>query len=139
VKSFTESLAKETGIQVRILPQSPSDEILRLMGNARISLGIGLTDGSPISLLEAMIMGAFPIQSDTISTAEWIQDGQNGLLVPAEEPEVIAKAIQRALTDDELVDRAGVINSKIADERLDEAVIRPRMIEAYKRAAAHRR
>jgi glycosyltransferase involved in cell wall biosynthesis len=105
------------------------------MGRARIAIGIGLTDGTPISMLEAMIMGAFPIQADTISTAEWIGDGKNGLLVPAEQTEVIASAIQRALIDDELVELAAKLNTDIADQRLDQKSIVPRIIEMYKKAA----
>jgi glycosyltransferase involved in cell wall biosynthesis len=135
VKSAAERLARETGIQISILPPSPSDEIAKLMGRARIAIGIGLTDGSPISLLEAMIMGAFPVQANTISTAEWIRDGENGLLVPAEQPEAIAVAIQRASTDDELVEHAAKLNTAIADERLDQEKLRPRIIEMYKKAA----
>ena len=135
VKSAAQSLAKDTGIAINILPPSPNDEIVKLMGRARIAIGIGLTDGSPISLLEAMIMGAFPIQADTVSTAEWIRDGENGFLVPAEQPETIAIAIQRALIDDELVEQAGELNTSIADERLDQEKLRPRIIEIYKKAA----
>jgi glycosyltransferase involved in cell wall biosynthesis len=135
VQSCAERLASETGIKVSILPQSPSDEIIKLMGRARIAIGIGLTDGSPVSLLEAMMMGAFPIQADTVSTTEWIRDGENGFVVPAEEPKTIAGAIQRALVEDELVERAAKLNTIIADERLDQEVLRPRIIELYKKAA----
>ena len=88
---------KKPAFESRILPPSPNDEIIKLMGRSRIAIGIGLTDGSPVSLLEAMIMGAFPIQADTVSTGEWIRDGENGFLVPAEEPASIAQAIQRAI------------------------------------------
>jgi glycosyltransferase involved in cell wall biosynthesis len=137
VKSAAERLAKQTGIRISILPPSPSDEIAKLMGRARIAIGIGLTDGSPISLLEAMIMGAFPIQADTVSTAEWIRDGENGLLVPPEQPQTIAAAIQRALTDDQLVERAAELNSAIADQRLDQEKLRPRIIDMYRKAAGH--
>ena len=86
-------------------------------------------------MLEAMIMGAFPIQSDTVSTAEWIRDGENGLLVPPEQPEVIAQAIQRALTDHKLVERAAEINADIAARQLNQEMIRPRVIEIYKKCA----
>jgi glycosyltransferase involved in cell wall biosynthesis len=82
-----------------------------------------------------MIMGAFPVQANTISTAEWIRDGENGLLVPAEQPEAIAVAIQRASTDDELVERAAELNIAIADQRLDQEKLRPQIIEMYKKAA----
>lgn len=135
VRNVAESIAKETNIPVSVVPPSANDEIIKLMGRSRIAIGIGLTDGSPVSLLEAMIMGGFPIQSDTVSTAEWIRDGENGFLVPPENPQAIAKAIQRALADDELVERAAELNKTIAAERLDQDVTRPRIIELYKKAA----
>lgn len=136
VAARAKELSKETGIRVSVLPQSPNDEIVKLMGRSRISIGVALTDGSPVALLEAMIMGAFPIQTDTVSTGEWIRDGENGLLVPAEAPAKIARAIRRALVDDELVDRAADLNKAIADERLDQARLQPRIIDIYKKCAS---
>jgi len=135
VRQHAENLAQDIGIKLSVLPQSHSHEIVKLMGRARIAIGIGLADGTPVAMLEAMIMGAFPVQSDTVSTAEWIRDGENGLLVPPEQPEAIARAIQRALSDDELVEKAARINADIAAERLDQDVIRPRVIEIYKQIA----
>ena len=135
VKSRAEDLAKEAGIQISVLPPSPNDAIVKLMGRSRIAIGIGLTDGSPVSLLEAMIMGAFPIQADTVSTGEWIRHGENGFLVPAEEPATIAQTIQRALSDDELVERAAELNKLIADRRLDQEALRPQIIQMYKKCA----
>ena len=135
VKSRAEALAKEAGLQISVLPPSPNDEIIKLMGRSRIAIGVGLTDGSPVSLLEAMIMGAFPIQTDTVSTGEWIRDGQNGFLVPAEGPASIAKAFQRALIDDELVEGAAKINKVIAEQRLDHKNLRPQIVDMYKKAS----
>ena len=135
VKQRAENLAKETGLHISILPPSPNDEIIKLMGRARIAIGIGLTDGSPVSLLEAMIMGAFPIQADTVSTGEWIRDGENGFLVPPAEPASIAQAIQRALIDDDLVKGAAKLNTIIADQRLDQKALRPQIIDMYKKCA----
>jgi glycosyltransferase involved in cell wall biosynthesis len=135
VRQHAENLAQDTGIKLSVLPQSHSHEVVKLMGRARIAIGIGLADGTPVAMLEAMIMGAFPIQSDTVSTAEWIRDGENGLLVPSEQPDVIARAIQRALTDHKLVERAAKINADIAAKQLDQEIIRPRVIEIYKKCA----
>lgn len=135
VKQRADELAKEAGLHISVLPPSPNDEIIKLMGRARIAIGVGLTDGSPISLLEAMIMGAFPIQADTVSTGEWIRNGENGFLVPAEDPASIAQAIQRALIDDELVERAAELNKCIADQRLDQRTLRPQIIDMYKKAS----
>lgn len=58
-------MSKRTGIPVRLLTQSPHDDILRIMGGARIAISVGIRDGVPNAMLEAMVMGAFPIQSDT--------------------------------------------------------------------------
>jgi len=136
IKLLAAWLARQTGLTVRIIPQSSHIEIIKLMGRARIAIGLSVSDGTPNSMLEAMTLGALPIQSDTISTGEWITDGVNGLLVPPENPDRVAAALRRALVDDELVDRAAQINSQIALERLDYALIQPRVQALYEQVAA---
>jgi glycosyltransferase involved in cell wall biosynthesis len=123
------------GLQVRILPRSPHGEVLRLFGNARIAIGVNATDGVPNAMLEAMTLGAFPIQSDTQSTSEWITDGANGLLVHPGDPTHIAGAILRALSDDALVERAAELNSHLIFERLDVSIVRPRVVQMYESIA----
>jgi hypothetical protein len=119
VRMAAELMSRRTGIPVEFVPFSPHDDIMRLHGQARISMGIGISDGIPSSLLEAMAMGAFPIQSDTSCAAEWITHGETGMLVPGEDPSSAAEALRLALTDDGLVDRAAVLNGEIARQRLD--------------------
>ncbi len=126
-----------TGLRIRVLPEHrPYEEILNLIGSARMAIGIGMTDGTPQAMLEAMVMGAFPIQSNTADTRGWIEEGKNGLLVPPEDADSIAAAIRRAVADDEMVDRAAEINSQLTRERIDRSVIQPQVIEMYKRVAA---
>lgn len=123
-------------LRIEVLPRSPHAQLLRLFGTARLALGVNATDGVPNAMLEAMTMGAFPIQSDTESTGEWIADGENGLLVQAGEPSGLARAIRRALLDDDLVNRAAVLNAEILDQRLDIGVIKPRVIAMYESIGA---
>lgn len=136
VRHAAEDVSRITGLRITILPYCPHDEVLKLLGRARIAIGVSVTDGTPVSMLEAMIMSAFPIQSDTISTAEWISDGENGLLVPPENPQMIAAAIRRAVSDDALIDKAAEINGRLVAERLDYSVIQPQVIALYKKVAA---
>ena len=84
-------------------------------------------------------MGSFPIQSNTSCLGELLQDGESGMLVHPEDPEAIAAALRRAVTDDDLVDRAAGINSRIAAERLDRSVIRPQVVQMYERIATQAR
>jgi glycosyltransferase involved in cell wall biosynthesis len=136
VKIAAELMSRRTNIPVEFVPFSSHDEIMRLHGQARISLGVSISDGIPSSLLEAVAMGSFPIQSDTSCANEWIVDGTTGFIVPGEDPQGVAEAIARAATDDALVDRAAALNAELADERLDAARVRPRVVEMYEKVAA---
>lgn len=128
-------LQRIDGVAVTVLPYSVPDELVALMGRARIAIAVNVSDGTPNAMLEAMIMGALPIQSDTVSTAEWISDGENGLLVGPEDADGIEAALRRALADDDLVNRAAQRNAALTDERVDYAVVAPRVVELYRRVA----
>ncbi len=119
-------LQASTGLRIRVLPRSPHGEVVNLFGRSRLAIGINDTDGVPNAMLEAMTMGAFPIQSDTQSTTEWIHNEENGLLVDPSQPSGISAAIRRGLQDDALVDRAAEFNLQLVLKRLDLGVVKPR-------------
>ncbi len=135
-KIAAELLTQSTGLPIDIIPYSTHEDMLRLHGRARVSIGLSISDGLPASALEAMVMGSFPIQSNTSCLGELLQDGQSGMLVHPEDAEAVAAALRRAVTDDELVDRAAEINARIAAEYLDRSVTRPQVVEMYQRIAA---
>lgn len=128
-----ELIANDTGLPIDIIPPCSHEDILGLHGRARASIGLSISDGLSTSALEAMIMGSFPIQSDTSCLNELTQDGETALIVPAEDPYAVAQAIRRAVTDDTLVDRAAEINKQTAVERLSHSAIRPQVVEMYRR------
>ena len=92
-------------------------QMLDLFRLSRVHLGVSLSDGVPASLLEAIVTGAFPIQTNTACADQWITDGKTGLLV---NPDIdqISEAIKEALTNDLLVDQAMQLNKEIALKRL---------------------
>jgi glycosyltransferase involved in cell wall biosynthesis len=140
VPHAAEYIAFTTGLRIRVVPEnSPYDEILKLMGSARIAIGVGMTDGTPLSMLEAMVMGAFPIQSNTADVRGWIDDGKNALLVPPEDAAAIAAAIRKAIADDQMVDQAAEINTQITKERIDIGIVKPKVIELYKEITERKR
>ena len=126
------SIQQSGKLNIRVLPRSPYQVILESFGKARIAMGISKTDGAPISMLEAMTMGAFPIQSDTESTAEWLMHETNGMLVDPESVSSIEQALRRALADDTLVDRAAEINLQLVSQKLDTGVVKPKGVAMYK-------
>jgi hypothetical protein len=121
-------------IPIRVLSQGISHgEILALHASARISIGLSISDGISVSLLEAMAMGSFPIQSCTACANEWIEHGVSGMIVPPEDPDIIEIAIRTALSDDELVNRAAEINRRVVQERMGSDRLKQEAIDMYSR------
>jgi hypothetical protein len=58
-----------------------------------------------------MAMGAFPIQTGTSCASEWIQSDSSGAIVSLAIKGDLDDSINRALSDDALVDAAQKINS----------------------------
>jgi glycosyltransferase involved in cell wall biosynthesis len=133
-----EYVSRITGLELRILPHSPHEVLVELLGRARLAISVNVSDGTSNSMLEAMVMGALPIQSDTGSAREWIRDGENGLLVPPEDVNAIEAAIRRAVTEDTLVERAAELNERLTSERISRRVVTPRVIDLYERVATGR-
>ena len=132
IKIAAELLAQTIGIEVKLLNEkTPNEEILTFHGQARISIGLSISDAISTSLLEAMAMGSFPIQSDTSCASEWINDGISGYLVPPEDPEIIEQAIRKALLDDDMVNAAAVINDKKIWQYADYEILRGITLQSY--------
>jgi glycosyltransferase involved in cell wall biosynthesis len=108
--------------------------MLSYFGRARLYMGISISDAISTSVLESMAMGAFPIQTDTSCCDEWFKDGEGGFIVPPDDFDLISERFERALSDDELVDRAAEINWETVKARLDSRVIRRQIAEFYGKA-----
>ena len=127
--------SQDTGVPIDIASERPHVEMLALHGRARVSIGLSLGDGISTSLLEAMVMGSFPVQSTSSCAQEWMADGVNALFVHPNDPDAVAAAVRRALTDDGLVDHADELNQRLARERFDASRIGPQAAALYERAA----
>lgn len=128
-------LSESTGIPIEIIPRCSHDEMLRLHGRAKMSIGLSMGDAASTSMLEAMVMGSFPIQSCTACADEWIKDGISGIIVKPEDPKLVAKAIKRVINDDVLVNKAAELNLNTARLRLDYNSVQKQVIENYEEVA----
>lgn len=106
-------------------------DLFELFARARIVLSPSLSDGTPNVMLEAMAAGALPIMSPIESIKEWIVDGENGLLAHALYPDKIATALQRALTDNALFERAQRLNWEIVRQRADRLKVQEQVVSYY--------
>lgn len=138
VKVAAELAAQDLQVPIDILPPLSHNDLLRHFSAARVYIGLSISDAASTSMLEALALGALPIQSCTACADEWIADGETGLIVPPEDPHAVAAALRRALTDDALVDAAAVRNAQVCAERLDAAAIRAQTVALYERVLKER-
>jgi glycosyltransferase involved in cell wall biosynthesis len=116
------AMAEQDGLDIVIEPflRDHTEALMRL-GRARVVVGLGISDGISTTLLEAMAVGAFPIQGSCSCGDEWIVQGQTGILVSPHDVGALARAIERAITDDELVDTAALRNRETVEKRWNAA------------------
>jgi glycosyltransferase involved in cell wall biosynthesis len=131
VKIKSQLISHDLGLPITILPPQPHEELLKIYGKARISVGLSISDGVPNSLLESMALGAFPIESNTGCANEWVVDGETGFIVQPEDPDRVAEAIRSAITNDNLINQSAEVNYRIAQKRIDNSVIHPQIIALY--------
>ena len=65
---------------------------------SKFFISIPTSDGTSISLLEAMAYGCIPVLSDIPANREWVEDGKNGIIIGRTEPFIMA--IKRGLEFD---------------------------------------
>jgi glycosyltransferase involved in cell wall biosynthesis len=120
---------------LKVLGTITNLEVLKLMGSARLYIGNSTSDGMPNTLLEAIIMGAFPIQSNPGgATSEKIIDGFNGLLI--EEPEDITelrKIILKGISPDLNILKAVTFNFTKRKPQLERNYIQKQILLQYSR------
>lgn len=125
--------ARRTGLDFELLPYGPHEEIWRLHGRSRALIALSMGDGISTSMLEAITMGSFPIQSNTSCADEWLEHGKTGYLVHPEDPEDIEAALRHVVADDALVDAAAEANATVVRTRLELSTVRSEALALYER------
>jgi len=87
--------------------------------NASVYVLPSYREGTPRSVLEAMAMGRPIVTTDAPGCRETVVDGENGFLVPVKDAKALAAAMERFITDPQLIDRMGKRSREIAEEKYD--------------------
>jgi glycosyltransferase involved in cell wall biosynthesis len=94
-------------------------ELPRYFHAADVYVSTALSDGTSISLLEAMSCGLPAIVTNAYGNLEWIEPGLNGWLVPGGDVTALAGALTEAATDPGRRRRFGDASVPIARQRAD--------------------
>lgn len=115
-------LRRMTGLNVTSFRkhQLGHSEMLELFSRSKIYVGVSLSDGLSTSSIEAMSMGAFPVQSDSSCSSEWFREGLSGRSVEGIAPSHVGNLIVEYFRNDEFLETARLINAQIVSRRFRE-------------------
>lgn len=134
-----EALVKgsESADRIRFLGRLDSAALARLLVAADIYVSPSHTDGSSVTLLEAMASGLPSIVSDIPGNQEWITPGRAGEQFRDGDPVGLAAAIGRLAASPETRATMGLNAREIVEERADWRRNRHRLDDAYGLAIRH--
>jgi glycosyltransferase involved in cell wall biosynthesis len=102
--------------------------------DADIYLSSALTDGTSVSLLEAMAHGLPVVVTDAPGNREWVEHDRAGWLARAGDAQAFATGLLRAANlDDQARNRIAVHNRALVEERADWHANARSLLAAYER------
>lgn len=139
VKAMADMIRERDRLDIAIEPYvlSHADALKRLAG-ARVTVGIGISDGIGTTTLEAMALGCFPIVGMTSCAGEWLRQDRDGIIVSPHDVAALERSLRVAVTDDRLVDEAAVRNRLHVEQRWDAARNAREAIAVYEQLLASR-
>ncbi len=117
--------------RIRVVDEIEESELPGLYACADCVISLCETDGTPVSILEAMAVGRPVVALDVPSLREWITP-PGGRLIPAPAADAVAAAVGFFFDDVDRRLRAGVHNVRIVRQRADREVELGRMEAIYR-------
>lgn len=112
----------------------PHGEVLEILRNSVLYLGLSRSDGISTSMLEAMSQGAVPLQSGTACANEWIKTGETGFVLDIEDHASIAEALKFTLQNDEFREHARALNLETIKTKYLSSTVAAECLEFYEAA-----
>ncbi len=125
-----------TGVldQVYFPGQVSYADLPRYYRSADLYLSASHSDGSSISLLEALACGCPALVSDIPGNREWVEPGEQGWWFPDGDANALANAIRRAFDQPQKLSEMRRSARLLAEQRADWRKNFPLLLEAYKLA-----
>ena len=125
-KAIAESRARE---RIRVVDEMPTDDLPQLYAAADCVVSLCTTDGTPVSLLEAMAVGRPVVALQNPSVMEWVSE-PGGRVVPRLVTRDIADSIESVLSPRARTE-AAKHNVELVARRADRAAEMVRMADLY--------
>jgi glycosyltransferase involved in cell wall biosynthesis len=123
------------GDSTLLIDEEPEEILPEMYAAADVTVSVCFSDGTPVSVLEAMASESAPIVSRLASLSEWIEDGRSGFLVPPEDFDLLARRMGQLGADASL--RRGIgQNARLVIETKGDRIVNLEGVEQeYRRLA----
>ena len=112
-------------------------ELPRYYRSADLYVSASHSDGTSISLLEAMASGTPALVSDIPGNREWVQPGVQGWCFPDGDPQGLAQGILDAVRQRARLAEMGRLARRTVEEKADWEKNFPQLLQAYEIAVHH--
>lgn len=101
MRTSLDTLCQELGVsgKVRFLGQIPNEAVFQELCQSSFFVMVSKPEGFGIVYLEAMAAGCITVGTAGEGVADVIRSGENGFLVPADDPEAIVQIIENCLAN----------------------------------------
>jgi glycosyltransferase involved in cell wall biosynthesis len=130
-KAEAQEMVSATAREGKITFQPFRQDVPDILAAANIFVLPSLWEGLPIGLLEAMAMGKAVIATDVDGTKEVVQNGQNGLLVPAGDIPALTEALVSLSADRDRQQEYGRKALETVRTRFDATVMTREIEDVY--------
>jgi glycosyltransferase involved in cell wall biosynthesis len=129
-------LSQSLGVTERIrwVNAVPKADVPEWISQGDIFLNTTNFDNTPVSVLEAMACGLCVVSTNVGGLPYLLDDGQDSLLVPPDDPRAMANAVRRTLTEPGLAERLSR-GARMKVEQFDWTVILPQWEELLRTVA----
>ncbi len=124
---------KRYGIAEKVLYLGERSDINELFLLMDVFVLPSYREGLGISLLEAQAMERPVVATNIRGCREAVENGKTGILVPKKQPQELAKAVMRILSDGNLAKEMGKMGRKRAAKEFDERLVFDRIEKEYNR------
>jgi glycosyltransferase involved in cell wall biosynthesis len=124
--------ALEISARVEFLGFLTADDIAQWHRQSQIFVLPSQNENSPNTLAEAMVSGMPVIATNVGGIPSMVEDGKTGLLVPWNQPDILADKIVWLLEHPEACTRLGANARQVARERHDPARVAEQTLAAYR-------
>lgn len=136
VVEYVEKQKVEEKLNIEVLLKQQflkHEKVLELMGKSLVYIGNSNSDGMPNTLIEAVLLGTFPIQSNPGGASEdIITNNENGFLIQnCESVNQIKNLVLNAITNPELIHKAFKYNQENIKPRYEYNNVKSNVLKAY--------